>query len=256
MRLSLLSALFMSSIALCGSINAQPKKPTVRTKARPAATKAPEAGKTAIVVDETLSVLREEPSLFARPVHRMQRGRNVQIVGVAEADGVKFFKVAAPPNSFGWIQADAVFGRFRPGDDERLARLVQALDGFDHVEAAGEYFTLFPDSKFRPSILLLYGDILELIAAKLSKDASSRLNRGEMAASNAPIHSYYLNFNMLDRYRKLGVVFLFNSATKQFHYNGGSWAEIIKNFPGTPEAVEAKKRMDSLKAKMEKTSAK
>ncbi|MBK7932163.1 MAG: hypothetical protein KA956_08830 [Pyrinomonadaceae bacterium] len=256
MKLPLLATLLLTIAAISGTVNAQPKKPTVQTKPRPSAAKAAEVGKTAVVVDETLSVVREEPSLYARPIHRIQRGRNVQIVSVAEADGVKFFKIAAPPSSFGWVQADAVFGRFRTSDDERLARLVQALDGFDHVEAAGEYFALFPESKFRPAILLLYGDILELIAAKLSKDASSRLNRSEMAASNAPMHSYYLNFNMLDRYRKLGVVFLFNSATKQYHYNGGSWAEIIKKHAGTPEAVEAQKRMDSLKAKMEKRPTK
>lgn len=257
MKLPRFSTLLFAIAAFCGSIDAQTKKPTPQTKPRPATTaRSPEIGKTAVVVDETLSVLREEPSLYSVPIHRMQRGRNVQIMGVAEADGVKFYKVAAPPTSFGWVQADAVFGKFRPGDDERLARLVQALDGFDHIEAAGQYFALFPESKFRTAILLLYGDVIELIAAKLSKDASSRLNRGEMAASNAPLHSYYLNFNMLDRYRKLGVVFLFNSATKQYHYNGGSWAEIIKKFPGTPEAAEAQKRMDSLKVKMEKTSSK
>ena len=34
-----------------------------------------------------------------------------------------------------------------------------------------------------------------------------------MAASGAPLHSYYLNFNMLDRYRKLGVTFRFNPET-------------------------------------------
>ncbi len=256
MKLPSIAALLLTITAISGTVNAQPKRPTAQTKPGTSAARAAEVGKTAVVVDETLSVVREEPSLYARPIHRIQRGRNVQIVSVAEADGVKFFKIAAPPSSFGWVQADAVFGRFRAADDERLARLVQALDGFDHVEAAGEYFALFPESKFRPAILLLYGDILELIAAKLSKDASSRLNRGEMAASNAPMHSYYLNFNMLDRYRKLGVVFLFNSATKQYHYNGGSWAEIIKKHAGTPEAVEAQKRMDSLKAKMEKRSAK
>ena len=256
MKLPIFSTLLLITVAFCGVTRSQPKKPATQAKQRPAPTKSAEIGKTAIVVDETLSVLREEPSLYSVPVQRMQRGRNVQILGVTEADGVKFYKVAAPPRNFGWVQADAVFGKFRPGDDERLARLVQALDGFDLVEAAGEYFTLFPESKFRPAVLLRYGDVIELVAARLSKDASSRLDRAEMAASNAPLHSYYLNFNMLDRYRRLGVVFLFNSATKQFHYNGGSWIEIVKKFPGTPEAAEAQKRIDSLKAKMEKTSAK
>ena len=66
----------------------------------------------------------------------MRRGRRVQILGLTEADGVKFYRVSAPPNSTGWLQADAVFGRFRIGDEERLARLVQASDGFDRIELA------------------------------------------------------------------------------------------------------------------------
>ncbi|MBP9111122.1 MAG: hypothetical protein KBF83_16325, partial [Pyrinomonadaceae bacterium] len=67
---------------------------------------------------------------------------------------------------------------------------------------------------------------------------------------------YYLNFNMLDRYRKLGVIFLFNSATRQFHYDGTSWKEILVKNATTPEVIEAQKRLDSLKQKMEKTAAK
>src|SRR5215210_3082884 len=148
-------------------------------------------------MDETLSVLRVKPSLFAESVQRMRRGREVRILGVAEADGVKFYKVTAPPNNSGWVQAEAVFGKFRDGDDARLAGLVQAADGFDQIELAAAFFDLYPQSRFRPAILLLFGDLLEDAATKLSKDAGSRLNRREMAATAAPLHSYYLNFNML-----------------------------------------------------------
>lgn len=239
----------------CVSVFPQTKTRPVPKPKTPIA-KSPEIGKTAIVIDESLSVLRKEPSLYSEAVHRMSRGRLVLISGITEADGVKFYKVAVPPKNWGWVQADAVFGKFRTGDDERLVRLVQALDGFDQIEAATEYFMLFPESTFRPSILLLYGDLLEEVAAKLSKDATGRLKRTEMAASNAPLYSYYLNFVGLDRYRKLGVIFLFNSNTKQFHYDGGSWAEITKKFAGSPQAAEAQKRIDSLKAKLARTSGK
>ena len=215
-----------------------------------------EIGNTAVVLDETLSVLRIKPSLFSDSIQRMRRGRKVQILGVAEADGVKFYKVTAPPASYGWVQSDAVFGKFRHGDEERLARLVQASDGFDQIEIAAEFFSLYRNSKFRPSISLLYGDLLEEVAAKLSKDSTNRLSRREMAATAAPLHSYYLNFVSLDRYRKLGIIFLFNSAAKAFHYDGSSWKEIVAKFPLSPEAKEAQKRLDALKAKMEKPAAK
>ena len=97
------------------------------------------------------------------------------------------------------MQSDSVFGKFRASDEERFARLVQASDGFDQLELASAFLELYPASRFRTSVLLLYGDLLENAAAKLSRDASSRLSRREMAGSGAPLHSYYLNFRMLDR---------------------------------------------------------
>lgn len=248
----LISTILLIVLVATGQTFAQKRTGPVKPKA--SATKSAEVGQSAVVIDETLSVLRKDPSLFSEAVHRMQRGRKVQILGVTEADGVKFYKVTAPPANFGWVQAEAVFGKFRPGDEGRLATLVQAWDGFEQIEIATEFLELYPASKFRPAILLLYGDILEDAAAKLTKSASTQLKRDEMAASAAPLHSYYLNFNMLDRYRKLGIIFLFNSASKQFHYDGASWKEIVTKFAGTSEAVEAQKRLDALKAKMEKST--
>ena len=252
MKFPFSTLLFVAISVFCISVPAQrrPAPAPVKPKTAAAAKRSPEIGQTATVLDETLSVLRKEPSLYAESVHRMQRGRKVQIVGVTEADGVKFFKVTAPPTNFGWVQADAVFGKFRPGDEERLAQLVQALTGFDQIETAVYFFDMYPDSKFRPSILLLFGDLLEEVSAKLSKDATNRLTRKEMAASGAPLHSYYLNFVSLDRYRKLGITFLFNPATKLFHYDGGSWKELIAKHAAAPEAADAQKRLDALKAKM------
>lgn len=250
MRFPLLAALLLAAAAFPADTPAQRNRPKstagVRKIARPA-----EIGATAVVIDETLSVLRLRPSLFAEPVQRMRLGRTVKILGVREADGVKFFRVEAPPATTGWVQADAVFGRFRTGDEERLADLIQASRGFEKIELAASFFELFPSSRFRPSVLLLFGDLVDEAAVKLSRDAGRRLDRGEMAASRAPMHSYYLNFAGLDRYRKLGAVFLFNSSTRTFHYDGASWKEIIRKFSDAPEAAEARKRLDSLKLRLE-----
>ncbi len=250
MKLPIFSTLFVL-LALAGSSMAQ-KRPSVPVKPKAQTARAPEIGQTGVIVDETLAVLRKMPSLFSESVHRMSRGRKVQIQGVTEADGVKFFRVTAPPTNFGWVQADAVFGKFRAGDEERLTKLVQAADGFEQLEIAGEFFELYPNSKFKPSLLLLYGDLIEETAVTLSKSANSRLSRREMAASGAPLHSYYLNFNMLDRYRKLGIIFLFNPSTRLYHYDGAAWKEIVEKFPASTETVEARKRLDNLKLKMEK----
>ena len=67
--------------------------------------------------------------------------------------------VTAQPNNFGWVQSDAVVGQKR-GDDARLAKLVQALDGFEQIECAMLFLETFPDSALRPQILLLLGDVL------------------------------------------------------------------------------------------------
>ena len=246
-----LTAIFVCLTACI--VDAQTRKPLTRPSAT-GATKPREIGQMAYVMDETLSVLRPKPSLFAVPMQRMRRGRVVKILGATEADGVKFYRVAAIPTGSGWVQADAVFGKFREGDDARLARLVQSMSGFEQIETATEFFNLFPASQFRAPILLLYGDLLEDTAAKLSRDATRQLSRAEMAASAAPLHSYYLNYVSLDRYRRIGITFLFNPATKQFHYDGASWTQLVQKHTGTNEATEAQKRLDSLKEKMTRTA--
>ena len=128
------------------------------------------------------------------------------------------------------------------------------MTGFDQIETATEFFNLFPASQFRAPILLLYGDLLEDTAAKLSRDATRQLSRPEMAASAAPLHSYYLNYVSLDRYRRIGITFLFNPATKQYHYDGASWKELVQKHAGTNGAAEAEKRLDSLKERMARTA--
>jgi len=225
------------------------KRRTTRSKTA-TAVHASEIGKTAVVVDEKLSILRVSPSLFAESVHRIQRGRSVRIQDVKEADGVRFFKVTVPPKYYGWVQADAVFFSTHKDDETRLAKLVVASTGFEKIEIARQFLTLYPRSAVRPGILLLYGDIIEEAALKLSKDANSRLKRAELAASGAPLHSYFLNFNMLDRYRKEGIIFLFDPKAKAFHYDGAAWSEIVQSFPRSSEAAEAKNRLAALAAKM------
>lgn len=247
MKLALLTAIFL--IMAVTTLTAQKRSSAVD---RSKATRSPEIGQSAIVIDENLSLLRKIPSLFSESVHRMSRGRTVRIQGVQEADGVKFYKVTVPPTNFGWVQADAVIGKFRPGDEARLASLVQAYSDFERIETARHFFEIYPNSTLKPPLLLLFGDTAEEIAAQLSRQASSRIPRKEMAASGAPLHSFFLNFNMLDRYRKLGVIFLFNPTTRLYHYEGSSWKEIVANYPSSPEAAEAQKRLDSLKLKMER----
>jgi hypothetical protein len=239
-------------IFLTVNLKAQKRSVKISPSSKPVAARKSGAGSgNAVVVDERLAVLRSAPSLFAKPIQRMRRGRVVTISESKESDGVMFYRVVAVPNTAGWVQKEAVAGAGRRGDDERLARLIQTSDGFEQIERARIFSENFPDSPFRPSILLLFGDLIEEIALKLSAEAAKRLSRREMAASGAPLHSFYLNYASLDRYQRLGVGFLFNPETRLFHYNGRSWREIIQKFPASSEAQEAQKRLDALKQKME-----
>ncbi len=248
-----LTFLFVFAV-FTASAEAQNRNASKKPVKKPVAAQKSETNiNSAVVVDERLAVLRAEPSLFARAIQRMRLGRTLRISGTKQADGVTFYRVLTPPNNVGWVQADAVVSKSKRGDDERLARLVQALNGFDQIEAATLFLEIFPDSSLRSAILLLLGDLVEEVCLKLSTDATRRLSKREMAASGAPLHSFYLNYVSLDRYRKLGITFLFNSATRLFHYDGASWREITAKFPRSSEAVEAGKRLDALPAKMEAT---
>ena len=248
----LLLVISLIFLAFTFTAEAQKKRRPVLPTRKTPVVQTSEYSNTAVVVDERLAVLRLEPSLYAKPIQRMRRGRILAISGTKEADGVTFYRVSLPPNNFGWVQSEAVTGKFRRGDDERLAKLVQASEGFDQLERAMLFLETFPSSPLRPAILLLLGDLAEENAAKLSQDAARKLNKREMAASGAPIHSFYLNYTSLDRYRKLGIDFLFNANTKLFHYNGAAWKEITAKFPNASETAEAQKRLDSLKEKLER----
>ena len=245
-------------LVFASGINAQKNRSATQgKKSAPtaAATPDPKTEKYApgTVVDERLSVLRVEPSLYAIPLQRMRRGRTVLIYSSREADGVLFYSVVVPPDKRGWVQAEAVATTIRRGDDERLIKLVQASEGFEQVERASIFLETFTRSPLRPALLLYQGDLVEEMAQKLTIDANKRLDKDEMKATGAPIHSFFLNYSGLDRYRRLGIGFLFNPNTKYFHYNGECWKELLERFPNSNEAAEAKKRLENLRQKMEKT---
>jgi len=242
-------------VFICGS--AQKKRSPAQVKrnsSAPASATAPkqkaEKYVPGTVIDERLAVLRVEPSLYSIPLQRMRRGRTVLIYSSRAVDGVTFYFVAVPPDKRGWIQAEAVATAGRDGDDERLLKLVQASTGFEQIERTVLFLETFPDSPLRPAVLLYCGDLLEDAAQKLTFEAHKRLDKTEMEAAGAPVYSFFLNYAGLDRYRRLGIGFLFNRNTRYFHYDGGSWKELIARFPAAKEAVEAKKRLASLEESM------
>ncbi|HSK63229.1 MAG TPA: hypothetical protein VK893_05290 [Pyrinomonadaceae bacterium] len=212
--------------------------------------KPPTGGRLAIVVDERLAALRREPQLNARLVKRLSRGRLVAIrVSRTSREGVVFFLVNVTSRTHGWIQREAVVTAGRTGDDRFLLDLIKASHGFDRIARARIFLDHFPRSPLRPQVLLLLSNAAEEQAAKLSRDAAKRLQgtggRPETIGA-APEFTYFLNYSGLDRYNRQRVTFIFHQPTKRFHYDGAAWRELVRRYPKTPEATEARQRLAQL----------
>jgi len=205
----------------------------------------PPGGRLAVVADERLSALRASPELSANLLRRLGRGILVAIKGDKRSrDGIVFYKVNVTLRTGGWIQRDAVFAPSRGGDDARLLRLIKASDSFDRVVRAKIFLDYFTASELRPAVLLLYALAAEDAAIHLSRDAARRLDEKEMNAGSAPLFSYFLNFNELDRYNRQGITFLFDQSAKQFRYDGEGWQELVHRYPHSPQAAEARRRLE------------
>lgn len=204
----------------------------------------PAAGRVGVVVDERLSVLRATPDLSGKMVRRIGRGRAIRVRGIRRGrDGVTFYRVVVTRRTGGWLQRDALISPGLPGDDERLMRLIKNSEGFDLIARSRIFLDAFPSSPLRPTVLLLFGEELERAAIRLSRDASRKLNADAMQATSAPIFTYFLNYNGLDRYSRQGIRFNFDRVEKRFHYDGAAWREIIRRYPESAEAREARKHL-------------
>lgn len=206
--------------------------------------KPPSGGRLAVIVDERLAALRATPQLSGKLVRRLSRGRLVAVRSLkTNADGITFLLVNVSTRTHGWIQREAVVSPSRSGDDRRLLTLIQRSNGFDCITRARILLDHFPRSPVRPEVLLLLGDTAEELAAKLSLDAARRLKED---LGDAPEFSYYQNYTGLDRYNRQRVNFVFNESTNRFHYDGTAWRELIRVYPRSSAAREARKRLDLL----------
>lgn len=205
----------------------------------------PAGGGAAVVVDERLSALRDSPRPTAGLIQRLGRGRYVSVTGERASGGVTYLRVRVTRRTEGWLQAEAVVRPSRAGDDARLLRLVRGSAEFDRLARAHILLEAFPRSTLRPAALLAYGDAAAEAAERLTREANRRLDPAEMRAGGAPPESYFLNYNGLDRLNRLGVRYVFDTSKQKYHYDGWAWREILRRHPRSPEAVEARRRLDA-----------
>lgn len=230
MNKHILSSLFLFFL-LCSTVQAQSRV----------------FGRRAVVVDERLSVLRESPNIFGKFMRRVGRGRAVTVLGQSRSrDGIVFYRVALSSRTRGWMQREALVSATSRSDDEKLLRLIMASEGFDLVARARIFLDTFPNSRLRPAVLLLIGKAAEAASVRLSHEAARRLNAAEMEAGGAQTFSYFLNYGGLDRYSRKGIRFTFDRTEARFRYDGAAWREIVRRYPRSPEALEARKRLEAL----------
>lgn len=203
----------------------------------------PAGGGAAVVVDERLAALRDAPRPSANLIRRLGRGSFVAVTGERATGGITYLRVLVTSRTGGWLQAEAVVRPSRAGDDARLLRLARGSEEFDRLARAHIMLQAFPRSTLRPAALLLFGDAANEAAERLTREARRRLDPSEMAAGGAPAPSYFLNYNGLDRYRRLGIVYDFDAATGRYRYDGAAFREILRRHPHAPEAAEARKRL-------------
>lgn len=204
----------------------------------------PGGGRTAVVVDERLSALRATPELNGVLLRRVARGAFVAVRGEKRnRAGIVFYRINVTSRTSGWMQREALVSPSRAGDDARLLRLIKGSEDFDRIVRARIFLDTFSFSELRPEALMIYAQAAEEIAGRLSRDATRRLDENEMNAGGAPLFSYYLNFNELDRYNRQGITFVFDAREKRFRYDGEGWQELVRRYPRSPEAAEARKRL-------------
>ena len=202
--------------------------------------KVPPGGTLAIVVDERLSALRSKPDLRATLIRRLARGRPLAIKGIKSSpDGIVFFLVNASRRTQGWIQCEAVVVPSHKGDDARLLLLIKASTDFDRIVRSRILLDYFPRSSLRPQVLLILGDTAEQLSSKLTQEAERRTTNH----SSVPSFSFFLNYSGLDRYNRQGVGFVFDQTLRMLHYDGAAWREIVRRYPRSYEAEEARKRL-------------
>jgi hypothetical protein len=209
----------------------------------------PPGGRIAVVIDARLAALRAAPNPSATLLRRLGRGRLVSIRSTQRtADGLLYHRVAINRRTSGWLQGEAVVAGWHPNDDERLLHLITGPDDFERAARAKIFLDTFPRSPLRATVLLRYSQAAEEAAEQLTRSAQRQFTRNEIPENGAPLFSYFLNYNGLDRYNRQGVKFVFDESTKTFHYDGAALREILRRYPQSKEADEARKMLEKLDA--------
>ncbi len=208
-------------------------------------------GQRAIVYDERLSALRTQPDVKAGLVSRLRRDREVGIIGAPRSTngGPVFYPVAVSRNIRGWIIAEALARPQQGQDAARLMSLIEdTKDEFARARLARLCADQYRGKEMAPRALLMLGQTAEQAATRLSREARKRVGDPDEALDkHLSERDYMLNYVGLDRYNKLGIKFDYDEVGERLIYDGSAYREILKHYPRSQEAAEARTRLEKLK---------
>lgn len=203
-------------------------------------------GRRAVVCDERLSALRLRPEVDAPLVQRLRRGRIISVIDAARSkEGWLFLRVAVTRRTRGWILAEATVRRGRREDSERLLRLIEnASDELVKLRLARIYIDEFRGTPAAARALLQLGNTAELVAQRLTHQAKRRLRMNDEQIDSSDRRIYLMNDIGLDRYNRIGIRFKTDATGEQLLYDGAAWRELLRRYPHSTEAAQARERID------------
>lgn len=204
-------------------------------------------GQHAVVFDDRLSALREQPNVKAALKQRLSRGRIVGILGTNKSrNGAPFLRVAVSRNVRGWMLAAALARLGSVADGEKiLAAIAESKDDLTKARMARLCADEVRLPAIAPKALLALGQAAEHAAEKLSRDADRRLG-DDVPAGGLSKREFVLSFNGLDRYNRAGVTFDYDEARDRIVYDGAAYRELLRRYPRSPEAQPARERLAHL----------
>jgi hypothetical protein len=205
----------------------------------------------AFIIDDRLSALRREADIKSEVIHRLRLGRPVFIMEskVSRSDQPKFYRVAVTRRTRGWIHESALAIPSRAKEDERVMKIItDTPGGLDRIALCRLFLEHFNRSSLTPRALLAMAEEADRASVTLSQHARKRLN--DVDERNAHLRDYYLSDTGLDRYSRLGVAFDFIPSTAEYVYDGKAYREIVKRFPQSAEAQQARKQLASVEQRL------
>lgn len=201
-------------------------------------------GQHAIVFDDRLSALREQPDVKAPLKQRLSRGRLVGIVGTAKGkSGSPFVRVAISRNVRGWLLAAAIARLGSTADGEKiLAAIAESKDDLVKARLARLCADELRSTTIAPKALLALGQAAEHAADKLSRDADRRLGE-DVPGGGISKRDFVLSFNGLDRFNRAGVTFDYDEARDRIVYDGAAYKELLRRYPRSAEAEVTRARL-------------